>query len=223
MNEEFIEFLATNGAIKFGEFKLKSGRISPYFINTGVLCTGGATYILGKHFAKKIEEVCDSKGDKIDVIYGPAYKGIPLGVATSIAFLKEMGKEKGWLFDRKERKIRGDSGVFVGFIRDEGMKIVIVDDVFTTGGTKVEAIEKLEKGLKAEVKGIIIAVDRQEIGRTKNATTEFTEQTGVPVYSIVTITEVFDYLKNKEINGKIYVDDGNYEEFVNYRKKYGEK
>jgi orotate phosphoribosyltransferase len=219
MNTEFIEFLARSGAVKFGEFTLKSGRESPYFISTGVLCDGSTSYELGKHFAKKISEVYGATG--VDGIFGPAYKGIPLAVSVSIALQKEFGMNKPWIFDRKEKKIYGDASGFVGANLDRGAKLVIVDDVFTTGGTKIEAMEKITKGLGAEVVGIVIAVDRQEIGKRGNAITEFTEEFGVPVHSITNIQDIFNHLKNRQVNGQVYVDDKLYDEFLKYKKKYG--
>lgn len=218
MNTEFIEFLAKSGAIKFGEFTLKSGRISPFFISTGVLCDGATSYELGRHFARKISEVY---GTNFDAIYGPAYKGIPLAVSVSIALQKELGINKPWIFDRKEKKTYADASAFVGAELDLGAKVVIVDDVLTTGETKVEAIEKIENSIKADVVGIVIAVDRQERGLKRAATEEFTEKTGVPVHSITTISDVFEYLKNRPVDGNVYVTERLCDSFLKYRKEYG--
>lgn len=218
MNTEFIEFLAKSGAVKFGDFTLKSGRQSPFFISTGVLCDGATSYELGKHFAKKINEIY---GNNIDAIYGPAYKGIPLAVAVSIALQKEFYINKSWLFDRKEKKTYGDASAFVGTQLDIDARVVIVDDVFTTGETKIEAVDKIERIIKAKVVGIVIAVDRQEKGVKLGAIEEFTNKTGIPVHSVATIKDVFEHLRNRNIEGKIYVDNRTYESFVNYRKKYG--
>lgn len=219
MNTEFIEFLARSGAVKFGEFTLKSGRESPYFISTGVLCDGVSSYELGKNFARKISEVYGSNG--IDGIYGPAYKGIPLAVSVSIALAKEFGMNKPWIFDRKEKKTHGDASGFVGADLDRGAKLVIVDDVMTTGETKVEAINKIESAIGADVVGIVIAVDRQERGKRLSAIEEFSEDYGIPVHSITTIKEIFEHLKGRNVNGKVYVDDKTFEQFTEYRKKYG--
>lgn len=217
MNTSFIEFLARTGAVKFGDFVLKSGRESPYFISTGDLSTGAASYELGKYYAQKINE---SFGDKFNAVFGPAYKGIPLAVCASMSLAKDFGVNKSWLFDRKEKKTYGDVSAFVGSV-DHGARIVIVDDVMTTGETKLEAIEKLQKGLKAEVCGIVIAVDRMERGRRGGAVTEFTEETGIPVFAITTISDIFEHLKGRNIDGKVYVDNESYDSFLAYKKKYG--
>ncbi len=217
MNTSFIEFLARTGAVKFGDFVLKSGRESPYFISTGDLSAGAVSYELGRHYAQKIK---DSFGDQFDAVFGPAYKGIPLAVCASVALAKDFGMNKSWLFDRKEKKTYGDAGAFVGSV-DHGARIVMVDDVMTTGETKLEAIAKLQKGLKAEVCGIVIAVDRMERGRRGSAVAEFTEDMGIPVFPITTIADIFEHLKGRDIDGKVYVDNESYESFLAYRKKYG--
>ena len=228
MYTQFIEFLVTSGAIKFGDFTLKSGRQSPFFISTGVLCDGLSSYELGKAYAAKINEkfvagsgsggVSGSSG--FDIIFGPAYKGIPLAVSVSVALQKEFGVNKPWLFDRKEKKIHGDAGVFVGCELDKDSRVVLVDDVMTTGETKFEAIDKI-KSYGAKVVGIVIAVDRMEKGIRLNAIEEFTNKCGVPVYPITNVKEIFDYLRNRNVGGKVYVTDKIYQNFIKYREKYG--
>jgi len=217
MDISFIEFLARSGAVKFGDFTLKSGRQSPFFISTGVLSSGAMSYELGKYFAAKIHELY---GSNVDAIFGPAYKGIPLAVSTSIALYREFNVDKPWLFDRKEKKTYADASALVGPELDYGSKVVIVDDVFTTGETKMEAVGKV-KSVKAEVVGIVIAVDRQERGMRINAIEEFSQKTNIPVHSITTIKDVFDQLRGKVINDQVYVTDGIYNQFIEYRKKYG--
>jgi orotate phosphoribosyltransferase len=220
MNTSFIEFLARHEAIRFGEFTLKSGRLSPYFIDMGVLCSGSATAELGRHYAAKITELF---GSNFDVVFGPAYKAIPLAISTVIA-LSSMGHDKCWLFDRKEVKVHGAdaNSVFVGGQHlDHGKRVVIVDDVFTTGGTKYDAIEKLQKALKAKVVGVVIGVDRMEIGRRINALEEFTVATGVPVYPITDIHCIFTHLRSRPVDGKVYVSDRTYQAYQYYRGEYG--
>ncbi len=220
MNTSFIEFLARNNAIRFGEFTLKSGRTSPYFIDMGILTSGNATVELGKFYAAKIKEAC---GDNFDIVFGPAYKAIPMAISTTMA-LSNMGMDKKWLFDRKEVKLHGADAntAFVGSQSiDHGGKVVILDDVITTGGTKIDAINKLEKSLKAEVVAVIIAVDRMEKGNMKSAIEEFEENSGVKVHAITDISSIFNHLKATPIDGKILVGPKTYATYQEYMKKYG--
>jgi orotate phosphoribosyltransferase len=223
MNISFIEFLAKNGAMRFGEFTLKSGRTSPYFIDIGCLTSGNTVSDLGRYYASRIHECF---GDRFDVIFGPAYKAIPIAISAAIELKYLHRMDKRWLFDRKEMKLHGAdaNSVFVGSQNlDHGARVVIVDDVITTGGTKVEAIGKLQKTLKAEIAGIVIAVDRKEMGKRAGALEEFTEQTGVPVHPIVDIHAVFNHLRNKPVDGKVYVDDKMHAKYKDYMAKYGVK
>ncbi len=233
MNAEFIEFLVKENALKFGNFTLKSGRKSPYFVNTGVICTGEGLDRLSQFFASEI-----MKHVPAPIIYGPAYKGIPLAVAASVSLFRDHKIRTSWLFNRKETKTHGDEGAFVGRLPQEGEEVILVDDVFTTGGTKYESVELLES-MGAKVKCMVIGVDREErvqrrsteekleggyegeMPKGVSAVEEFVEKTKIPVHAIAKISDAFEYLKGKEINGKVHVTDEIYAAFQRYRDEYG--
>jgi len=205
------KFLVKTGALKFGDFTLKSGRKSPYFVNTGIICEGKEFLELCEFIAAKIGEM-----DGCDVVYGPAYKGIPLAVGVAIALSKK-GKRVYWLFNRKEEKAHGDKGIFVGHVPAPGESVVLVDDVFTTGGTKYENVDLL-KSIGVKLKAVVVAVDREERGeKGGSAVKEFEGKTGVPVKSVATTSEIFEELRGKEVGEEIYA------RFLKYRDEYGIK
>lgn len=220
MNKKFIVYLVQNKVLKFGDFTTKSGRKSPYFISTGMLNSGKSSYGLGVFFAQKIAKIY---GNEIDTIYGPAYKGIPLAVSVSIGLYKKFKIDKTWLFDRKEAKEYADESAFVGDGPRDGQKIIMVDDVFTTGGTKDESIKKLKAAANIDIRGVVIAVDREEKGIEKNAIKEFEETNGLKVHAIEKISNIFKCLHNREINGQIYVNDQVFAAYMEYYKQYGIK
>lgn len=217
--KEFIDFLVKSEALKFGEFTLKSGRKSPYFFTTGNFNTGETIYRLGYFYAAKIKEEMVNA----DVIFGPAYKGIPLAVATTMALAKDFQTNMGYLFDRKEVKDYADKSAFVGYEPKEGEKILLLDDVMTTGKTKEEAITKLKTYFpKVNFVGLVIAFNRQETDEQgKDAISEFERKYGIPVKSIVKVNEVIEYLSNREIEGQIYINDKIKSRLKDYLKKYG--
>ena len=212
MKELFTDFLYSNGIIQFGTFTLKSGRISPYFINTGKFDTGKALSLLGRYYAATIFE---KVGYGAHTIYGPAYKGIPLCVATAQAFKTPMG----YSFNRKEAKTYGDKGNIVGMPITEHSRVVIVDDVITSGKAIRESMEVLKTYGSPQVMGIVISIDRQERGLTdKSSIQEISEEFKVPVYSIVTITEVVDRLFSRNL-----ITPKKKEDIENYLKIYSPK
>ncbi|MBM5805702.1 MAG: orotate phosphoribosyltransferase [Candidatus Verstraetearchaeota archaeon] len=185
---EFSDFLLRSGAIKFGTFKLKSGRISPYFVNIGAIGDGLSASKLGEFYAKAI--VGYGLLEKTDVLFGPSYKGIPIVVSTAVALFNLFGSSKRFAFNRKEAKEHGEGGLIIGSIKD-GDRVGMLDDVMTTGKTKEEVLSVILSSAKVNLSYILIAVDRLERGETDlMATLEFERRYGIPVRSIVTIEEV---------------------------------
>lgn len=209
MRNHFISFLIENNALKFGEFKLKSGRISPYFFNLGVFNTGKTLAKLAEFYAETLIE----SRIHCDMLFGPAYKGIPLVAATSVILFEKFHKNMPYCFNRKEAKDHGDKGNFVG--AELKGNVVMLDDVITAGTTVRETVSLLEN-TNANLSGIIIAFDRQERGvGALSAVQESAKKYTIPIQSIVTLTDVVQYLKTqKEL--KKYLDA-----IEKYREKYG--
>jgi orotate phosphoribosyltransferase len=216
--EEFINFLVKSGALKFGDFTLKSGRKCPYFLNLGQFYRGSAISTLANYYAKAI-----NAGIKdFNVIFGPAYKGIPLAVAAASEYFREFKSDVAYSFNRKEAKDHGEGGMIVGSPINAESKVVIVDDVMTAGTALRESLDILNKLGPPQIVGVLIAVDRMEKGQgEKSATQEMKDEFGITVYSIVTIADILEYLYNKPVDGMIYIDDEKKAAIENYRKQYG--
>ena len=210
---EFIEFLEGAGVLKFGDFTAKSGRKIPYFINAGDIKTGDQIRKMGQFYAKAY---ADKIGNKKTVLYGPAYKGIPIAVSVACA-LSENGLDVPFFFNRKEAKDHGEGGVFVGYKPQDTEEIVIVEDVITAGTAIRESMEILS-GLGAKVAAVFVMVDRKEKGKTeKSAMAEVGEEFGFPVYSVVDVYDIIEYLEEDEANRE------NVERIKNYLKINGAK
>ncbi len=216
--EEFIEFLVQCNALKFGEFELKSGRLAPYFINTGMFDTGTKIKKLGTYYARAIQE---HFGDDFHGIYGPAYKGIPLCITAACA-LADDGIDKGYVFNRKEAKTYADKSAVVGMPLTADTRLILVDDVITSGKAIRESLEVLKTCENPTVAGIVISVNRQEKGKTdENALNEVADTLGIPIFAIVTISEIIAFLHNREIDGKVVLDDAMKAKIEAYLNTYG--
>ncbi|MBR3974027.1 MAG: orotate phosphoribosyltransferase [Oscillospiraceae bacterium] len=194
---EFIEFLKSANVLKFGDFIAKSGRRIPYFVNAGEIKTGDQICKLGEFYAKAY---ADKLGDKKTVLYGPAYKGIPIAVAVSVALSKE-GMDLPFFFNRKEAKDHGEGGIFVGYKPQPGQEVVIVEDVITAGTAIRESMTNLSSLEGIKVAACFVMVDRKEKGQTElAATTEVTKNFGFPVYSVIDVYDIIEYLEEDPAN-----------------------
>ena len=216
--QAFIEYLVACDALRFGEFKLKSGRVAPYFINTGMFDTGARIKTLGSFYAQAIKE---HFSDDFDGIYGPAYKGIPLCIAAAQA-LSDDGMDKGYVFNRKEAKTYADKSQVVGMELTSATRLILVDDVITSGKAIQESLDVLKNCGSPAINGIIISVNRQEKGAdTPNALKAVEENLKIPIHAIVTITDIKTYLHNRPVNGRIVIDDAMLEKINGYLEEYG--
>jgi orotate phosphoribosyltransferase len=194
---EFIKFLEDAGVLKFGDFTAKSGRKIPYFINAGDIKTGEQIQKLGEFYAKAYFE---KVGNKKSVLYGPAYKGIPIAVSVAVALAKD-GLDVPFFFNRKEEKDHGEGGVFVGYKPQAGEDVVIVEDVITAGTAIRESMAILSKLDGVNVKATFVMVDRKEKGQgEKSAMAEVTDEFGFPVYSVVDVYDIIEYLEEDDAN-----------------------
>ena len=196
---EFIQFLQSAGVLKFGDFTAKSGRKIPYFINAGMIKTGDEIAKLGEFYAKAY---FDKVGNKKTVLYGPAYKGISIAVSAAVALSKN-GLDVPFFFNRKEAKDHGEGGVFVGYVPQAGEEVVIVEDVITAGTAIRESMAILSGLQDVKVAATFVMVDRKEKGKTeKSAMKEVEEEFGFPVYSVVDVYDIIEYLEEDEANAE---------------------
>lgn len=194
--KDFIDFMLESKVLKFGDFTLKSGRKSPFFMNAGGYVTGAQLRRLGEYYARAIH---DAYGEDFDVLFGPAYKGIPLAVATAMAFDELYGKQVRYCSDRKEEKDHGaDKGSFLGSKLQDGDRVVMIEDVTTSGKPMEETVPKVCGAADVNIIGLMVSLDRQEKGKgDRSALKEVSELYGFPAGAIVTMAEVQDYLKEK--------------------------
>lgn len=217
--QEFIGFMVDCQVLKFGDFTTKSGRKTPFFVNTGFYRTGAQLRKLGEYYAKAIGE---KYGVDFDVLFGPAYKGIPLSVATSMAISEFYGKEVRYTSNRKEVKDHGDTGILLGSPMGDGDKVVIIEDVTTAGTSIQETLPIIKAQGNVDVIGLVVSVDRMERGQgSKSALKEIEENYGIQTTAIVTMEEVVDYLYNKPYNGRIIIDDSLKSAIDKYYEQYG--
>ena len=219
---EFIEFMVESDVLKFGDFTLKSGRKSPFFMNAGAYVTGDELHRLGLYYARAIH---DAFGLDFDVVFGPAYKGIPLSVITTMALHELYGKEARYCSNRKEAKDHGDAGILLGSALRDGDCVVMVEDVTTSGKSIEETHPLIKAQADVEVVGLMVSLNREEIGKggEKCALDEVSDLYGMPTASIVTMSEVVRHLHNRTCCGRVVIDDAMKASIDAYYGQYGVK
>jgi len=211
--ESFIQFMVKSGVLTFGEFTLKSGRVAPYFINCGNYKTGAQLAKLGEYYAECIH----ANQIPVQTLFGPAYKGIPLAVTAVTALYQKFGIDAAYCFDRKEVKDHGEGGMFIGRKLEDHEKVIIIDDVMTSGKALRESLPKLKSAADVDVTGMVITVDRMEKGTGDlSAVQEVKQEFGITVYPIVTIQDIITAIQDEIIPGKAYLD-----KMLAYREQYG--
>ena len=219
--QEFIEFMVESDVLKFGEFTLKSGRKSPFFMNAGAYVTGSQLMRLGEYYARAIHE---TYGDDFEVLFGPAYKGIPISVVTAVAFHNLYGKEVRYCSDRKEEKDHGaDKGSFLGSKLKDGDRVVMIEDVTTSGKSMEETVPKVRGAADVTIVGLMVSLNRMEkgLGGEKSALEEIREKYGFETNAIVTMEEVVEHLYNRTCQGRVVIDDTIKAAIDDYYKQYG--
>ncbi len=219
--EEFITFMVRSGVLTFGDFTTKSGRKTPYFINTGNYKTGAQAAKLGDYYAACIQQ---NLPDGVDCLFGPAYKGIPLAVTAAASLYRNYGRDLPYCFNRKEAKDHGEGGGMVGYKPREGDRVVIVEDVVTAGTAVRETIELFRQVADVKFAALMVSVDRMERGTGEKTTIhELQEDYGIQVFPIVTVRQVMEFLHGREIDGKVYIDDAMLGRMEDYLAQYGGK
>ena len=219
--KEFIEFMIDCNVLKFGDFITKSGRKTPFFVNTGFYRTGSQLKRLGEYYAEAIN---NEFGTDFDVLFGPAYKGIPLTVATTMAIADRYDEDIRYCSNRKEVKDHGDKGILLGSPIEDGDKVVIIEDVTTAGTSIEETLPIIKAQGDVDVLGLVVSVDRCERGKgEKSALTEIQEKYGFPANAIVNMAEVTEHLYNKECGGRVVINDDIKAAIDAYYEQYGAK
>jgi orotate phosphoribosyltransferase len=219
--QEFIAFMVRSGVLTFGDFVTKSGRRTPYFINTGNYNTGSQMERLGRYYAEAIR---NTLGDAFDNLYGPAYKGIPLCVTASISLARDFSRDVTFTFNRKEAKDHGEGGSLIGYRYKGGERVVLVEDVTTAGTSVRESVDILNNACPGgvDLRALVVSVDRREKGvGERSALAELSDEFKIRAFAIVTIDEIVEYLHGRAIDGKVIVDDAMVESISAYRAKYG--
>ena len=221
--KEFIDFMVESKVLKFGSFTLKSGRQSPFFMNAGGYVTGSQLKKLGEYYAKAIH---NTYGDDFDVLFGPAYKGIPLAVVTAMAYSELYGKEVRYCSDRKEEKDHGaDKGSFLGSKLQDGDRVIMIEDVTTSGKSMEETVPKVRGAADVTIVGLMVSLNRMEVGKggEKVALDEVKDLYGFETAAIVDMNDVVEALWNKEVNGEVVIDDTIKAAIDAYYAQYGVK
>ena len=220
--QEFINFMVDSEVLKFGDFTLKSGRKSPFFMNAGAYVTGTQLRRLGEYYAKAIH---DNFGLDFDVLFGPAYKGIPLSVATSMAISELYGKDVRYCSNRKEVKDHGDTGILLGSKLKDGDRVVMIEDVTTSGKSIEETYPIIRAQADVTICGLIVSLNRMEVGLggKVSALDEIMEKYGITARAIVTMEEVVECLYNKTVGGRVIIDDDIKASIDKYYEEYGVK
>ncbi len=219
--EEFIHFMVRSGVLTFGDFVTKSGRKTPYFVNTGNYKTGAQAAQLGDYYAACIQERVP---DGIEALFGPAYKGIPLVVSAASSLYRNYGRDLPYCFNRKEVKDHGEGGMMVGYRPQDGDRIAVIEDVVTAGTAVKESIQLFKQVADVRMEALFVSVDRMERGSRECTTLrELQEDYGIQVYPIVTIREIIQYLHNQPVEGKVYIDDEMRGRMEDYLDRYGAK